>query len=183
MSNEKEPGAFAEYGAPPLIGLGAGAGVGGALGAAGGYGAASLRGAALRNLAGSADKTALEQVIKTLPSKTKAILLGALLVGAPAGIAGGVSGATRNVDPYSARTAGGVAGGLTGLGLGYLLRTPGSPAASLIKALGMGALGTGAGALTGLSVGATRRGLADQKIRRLLEESRNAREGLVEEGK
>jgi len=178
----KEPGVFSEYVAPPLVGAGVGAAGGGLLGAAGGYGASSMEGALLKHRYGHLDSAAVEALVKKMPSKAKAILMGALAVGAPAGLGGLVGGASRNTDPYVARTAGGVAGGLGGLGLGYLLRTPGSPVSSIAKALAMGVLGAGVGGAAGLSVGAARRGKAEQKVRQLLEEAKLSREGLQEEG-
>ena len=178
----KEPGVFSEHIAPPLIGAGIGAAGGGLLGAAGGYGAISIEGALLQKRYGHLDPAAVTALVKALPSKTKAVLMGALAVGAPAGLGGLAGGVSRNTAPYAARTAGGVAGGVGGLGLGYLLRTPGSPVSSVVKALALGALGAGAGGMTGLSVGAARRGKAEQKVRQLLEEAKASRAGLQEEG-
>jgi hypothetical protein len=175
----KEPGVFSEYIAPPLVGAGAGGLGGAALGAAGGYAGGSLREVVLRHL-GKTNPAGIEAVIKTLPPKTKAVLLGALLTGAPAALGGLVGGLSRNTDPYAARTAGGIAGGLGGLGLGYLMRVPGSPISSLLAAMAMGGLGAAAGGMAGLGVGAARKGKAEQRIRQLLEEARVSREGLKE---
>lgn len=168
----KEPGVFSEHVAPPLVGAGVGAAGGAGLGAAAGYGAGKLEDTAPR---------AVEALIKKLPSKSRAVLLGALALGGPAALGGFAGGLSRNTDPYAARTAGGVAGGLGGLGLGYLLRTPGSPISSLLKALALGTVGAGAGGMAGLAVGAGRRGKAEQRIRRLLEEAKASRQGLTEE--
>jgi hypothetical protein len=180
---EKKPSAFREHMAPPLVGAGAGLAAGGALGAAGGYVLGSIEENLLRHRAKGADPTALAAVIKSLPPKARSVLLGALIIGGPAALGGLAGGISRNTDPYSARTAGGVAGGVGGLGLGYLLRTPGSPVASAVKALAMGALGAGAGGMTGLAVGSTRQGLAERRMRRLLEESKASRTQLTGEGK
>lgn len=179
---EKKPSAFREHMAPPLIGAGAGLAAGGALGAAGGYALGGTEEALLRHRYKGADPAALAAVIKSLPPKTRSILLGALIVGGPAALGGLAGGISRNTDPYSARTAGGVAGGVGGLGLGYALRTPGSPVTSAIKALAMGALGAGAGGMTGLAVGSTRQGLAERRMRKLLEEAKTSRTRLEEDG-
>lgn len=178
----KEPGVFSEHIAPPLVGAAAGAAGGGLAGAAGGYGAGSLEEAALRHRYGKLEPKALAALVKKLPPKTKAVLMGALAVGGPAAMGGLTGGLSRNTDPYAARSAGSAAGGLGGLGLGYLLRTPGSPIASALKALALGGIGAGAGGVAGLAVGAGRRGKAEQKIRQMLEEAKASREGLREEG-
>jgi len=178
----KEPGVFSEYISPPLAGAAGGAALGGALGAAGGYGAGSLKETALRHYFGSTDPASVETIIKKLPPKTRAIILGALAVGVPAAAGGFTGGLSRSTDPYAARTAGGVAGGIGGLSLGYLLRVPGSPISSLLRALAMGAAGVGAGGAAGLAVGTTRRGKAEQRLRKLLEEARYGRTKLTEEG-
>jgi hypothetical protein len=179
---DRKPSAFQEHFAPPLIGAGAGAVGGGLLGAGGGYLAGSTEEALLRHRYKGADPKALEAVIKSLPPKTRTILLGALLAGGPAALGGLVGGMNRNTDPYAARTAGGIAGGVGGLGLGYLLRTPGSPATSALKALAMGALGAGAGGITGLAVGSTRQGLAERRMKDLLEQAKVSRQQLTGEG-
>jgi hypothetical protein len=180
---DKKPSSFREHIAPPLIGAGAGLAAGGALGAAGGYATGSVEEALLRHRYKGADPKALEMVIKSLPPKTRSILLGALVTGGPAALGGLVGGMSRNTDPYSARTAGGIAGGVGGLGLGYLLRTPGSPATSVLKALALGALGTGTGGMAGLAVGSTRKGLAESRMRQLLEEAKAGRQQLTEESR
>ena len=176
---EKKPSAFKEHIAPPLIGAGAGLAAGSALGAAGGYGLGSVEETLLRHRYKGADPKALEMVIKSLPPKTRAILFGALLAGGPAALGGLAGGMSRNTDPYSARTAGGIAGGAGGLGLGYLLRTPGSPGTSVLKALAMGTLGAGMGGMTGLAVGSARKGLAESRMRQLLEEAKTSRQQLA----
>jgi hypothetical protein len=53
---------------------------------------------------------------------------------------------------------------------------------SAIKALAMGALGAGAGGMTGLAVGSTRQGLAERRMRKLLEEAKTSRTRLEEDG-
>jgi hypothetical protein len=179
---EKKPSAFQEHFAPPLVGAGAGLAAGGALGAAGGYALGSAEETLLRHRYKGADPKALALVIKSLPPKTRSILLGALLAGGPAALGGLVGGMSRNTDPYTARTAGGIAGGVGGLGLGYLLRTPGSPMTSALKALAMGALGAGTGGMTGLAVGSTRQGLAEKRVHKLLEEAKTSRTRLEEDG-
>jgi hypothetical protein len=178
---DRKPTAFQEHVAPPLIGAGAGAVGGGLLGAGGGYLAGSAEETLLRHRYKGADPKALEAIIKSLPPKMRTILLGALLTGGPAAIGGALGGMSRNTDPYAARTAGAVGGGLGGLGLGYLLRTPGSPVMSVLKALAMGALGAGAGGMTGLTVGSARKGLAEGRMRQLLEEAKMNRQQLTED--